>query len=381
MSLSTKKLDRRRRSKIMDTIFHVGMSKAGSTALQDSLLASYDTLVEHKVLYPKNAPSAKFNNHELLLYAFGSFDRQPSHVRARHPSEQELFSAFNDHVTSIRAQIASHSPNCLVLSAEHMWRSLPIDKEGRSVQDLKELWGERITLSAYIRRPSARYLSALQQGLRRGLFFQPPAPTYKKPISILEEVFGKQTVVPAVLDRSLMKGGSISIDFAERYLKQYGVEPLKLEEPKRSNQSVSAAAMSLLDKFASQRNIGKATTVNVQDLRREIQRAERCLNLTKPKIKQGAADRIDYSSTEPVWLRDQYGIEFPDFDYARLEKGRAHELAREETLDTLIEVDPDEFQSLVSHLARRAKKKQVRSFARQFRAPSKSFWLRLTGGK
>ncbi len=361
----------------MKTIFHVGMSKAGSTALQVSLLSSRTYLLGCGVLYPQTVPGMAFNNHEILTQPFDTFNRLPRRVRELYPNVDDVRVAFEELVAAIREQIKAHEPNCLVLSAEHMWRQPSDEAIEATRRSLRDLVGPAPIVPAYIRRPSSRYLSGLQQALKSGQFSQPSRPSYRRPIASLEAVFGERTVVPLNFDRSQLKGGSIVSDFADRFLKRYEVVSSELVTSGRSNQSVSAAAMKLLNEFAIRKNSGGTECVEVQNLRRDIQKAERELELTKPKIRPEAADRIDYSSTEPLWLRDHYGIEFRDFDYSRLEKGEIHELKRNETLDRLIHVDPDEFQRLVDHLGRRSRDKAVRSFTRQFGTSPRPFFSRL----
>jgi hypothetical protein len=57
----------------------------------------------------------------------------------------------------------------------------------------------------------------------------------------------------------------------------------------------------------------------------------------------------DYSCNEPLWLRDAWGLEFADFDYARLE---ARQFAALRTISTFEElIEPADEKDEVSVLA------------------------------
>ena len=109
----------------MRTLLHIGMAKAGSSALQDSLAGSHKALAARGVLYPRRLGGTSYSNHSLLLPAVfdwrGSRSLQFS-PEERGPSLEPASRAFLD---ALRAEIAATAPRALVLSSEHLFRVLP----------------------------------------------------------------------------------------------------------------------------------------------------------------------------------------------------------------------------------------------------------------
>ena len=339
-----------RRTRFLRMLLHIGTSKAGSTALQDSLLLSRDVLLKHGVLYPTNADGIKFNNHRLLLQPLLKFSTLPTHVRRHVDGPEQLAAVYADFVASVREQIRRSAPACLIFSSENLFRSYPADRQTRFRSELDGFGVGSVDVVVYIRRPSARYLSSLQQGLKtRSTLKVPGMPEYSRPLASYADIFGQESLHPRLMDRSKLSGGSITIDFAENFLAEHGVAPEDLVPPQRTNDSVSAASMVLLDRFRQEAAAGAG--FKLRELRRALLRIELGLSLSKPRLKPEIADMIDYSSTEPLWLRDTWGLEFPDFDYARLEVGRMENMQAIDTIDALIESPSnDDFAAIAEKL-------------------------------
>ena len=136
----------------MRTLLHIGMAKAGSSALQDSLAGSHKALAARGVLYPRRLGGTSYSNHSLLLPAVfdwrGSRSLQFS-PEERGPSLEPASRAFLD---ALRAEIAATAPRALVLSSEHLFRVLP-DGGSERLPALLAGFGGRPTVIAYLRRP------------------------------------------------------------------------------------------------------------------------------------------------------------------------------------------------------------------------------------
>ncbi|MEE4189400.1 MAG: hypothetical protein V2I76_13250, partial [Roseobacter sp.] len=290
----------------MRTILHVGMSKAGSTALQDCLLGSREILLEHGVLYPKNADGVAFNNHRLLLQPLVPYDMLPISIRRNCTDPGDAARQYEGLIASIRQQIEETLPSCLILSGEHMFRKLPDAGRAKLQQELKRIGAGPVEVAIYVRRPSSRYLSGLQQSLKTGRgFVQPTLPNYhyQEAFVTYEEIFGREALHGKVFDRTTLAGGSIITDFVQTFLSVEGVKAADLVEQKTANASVSAASMQLLDRFRLEREAGTDHGFSVDDLRRALVRAERDVDLPPPRLRTEIAEEIDYSSTVPLWLR------------------------------------------------------------------------------
>ena len=100
--------------------------------------------------------------------------------------------------------------------------------------------------------------------------------------------------------------------------------------------------MKILDLYRRGRDAGKAPDISVNKLRRRLFAVEAELDLTRPKLSPEIADQIDYSSDEVVRLRDEYGLEFSGYDYARIERGDfAQAPTKTASFDDLVATDPD----------------------------------------
>jgi hypothetical protein len=122
----------------MKTILHIGMPKTGSTALQNCLRASAGPLAARSALYASSPPGCPFNNHRLLILGFTGFDDLPRHIRKH--------SAYAP---------GTLGPACAAFLAHLIGAGDP-------------------RVAVYLRRPSAYYLSALQQRLKQSHVVTPP---------------------------------------------------------------------------------------------------------------------------------------------------------------------------------------------------------------
>ncbi|MEM1351358.1 MAG: hypothetical protein AAGF27_03390 [Pseudomonadota bacterium] len=338
------------------------MSKAGSTALQGSLHLARSDLLEKGVLYPENPDGIDLYNHRLLNQPLSPYESLPGDVRRKFPDEKHLRESYLALVDGISRQIADTKPRCLVLSSEHIFRPITEERAAQAHAEMGAFLGDDTEVLAYIRRPSSRYMSSMQQKLRHAQFRAPGPGSYRNPVIGIKRLFGDAKLHLVAFDRSLLVGGSTITDFASRFLTEFGVDPNTLPSPRRTNESLSAPAIRLLSIFAERKAQGQFAELPPRTMRREISRAEKHLNLSRPKIHQEAADRIDYANDQPLWLRDTYGVIFPDFDYARLERGEFTQPPSGNPLEGLMSVDEDEVRALAERVERKTSDPSIRAF-------------------
>jgi len=328
------------------TILHIGMPKTGTTALQQCLQASRAALLAQGLLYPENPPGCPFNNHRMLLFGFVPFAALPRHVRrhARYRPEtlQADYRAFLDH---LGAQVAAARPPAVLLSSESLFRRL--DAGGRrSLGAALAPLGE-VTVAAYLRRPSDYFLSSLQQRLKQSADLGAlRVPSARRVLESYARGFGRDALRPRVYDRRLLEGGDIVRDFFAAHLPALAAAAAALVPERTVNASASAEAMDIQRRYRQAFHPG-ADDVSTDDstgLMRALRRAELAAGAAKPRLRPEIAERLDYARADPLWLRDAWGLVFPDFDYARLARRRWLWLPRlpqrPRALGDLVTLDP-----------------------------------------
>lgn len=347
----------------MQTILHIGMPKTGSTVLQDRLRASGPALAARGVLYPENPPGCPFNNHRLLLFGFVPFDKLPRHIRKIPAYRPETlaadYAAFRAHLA---AQVAEARPERMILSTESLFRDLG----GGARRALAEALGPYgpVTAAVYLRRPSAYYLSALQQHFKSSHKVAPPrVPAPLKVLRAYGALFGPKAAHPRIYDRSLLAEGDIAADFLAAYLPGAGLGAADLAPASRTNESLSAESMDILRAYRADFH-GERDNVSAPDssqLVRVLARIDGLAEAPRPRLRPEIAEAVDYANPDALALRDQWGLVFPGLDYARLGRIRLHDrglpaLLRDRLrpwrLEEIVPIDRDLQQAILGRLAR-----------------------------
>ena len=251
------------------------------------------------------------------------------------------FGVFRTHVLR---DIEALRPDLLLFSAETMFTRIRASYRRRLPRAFLGFGVRAPVFVAYVRRPSERYASALQQSLRRSAEVrQPRRRDWRGPVTDYEEMFGKGCVRLHLFHRSALRDCDIVTDFCARHLAARGVEPSRLRGPSEINISISAESMEILRDFRAEFHGGAETRLisAVDALREALRAADAACGAARPRLRPEVAEMMDYASDEPLWLRDRHGVVFPDFDYRRLEEGRFAELpARRLALEEIVVIDP-----------------------------------------
>lgn len=322
----------------LHVILHIGSSKTGSTALQAACRKHADALLAAGVLYPE------VRSHAISHHFLGLLVKQPGE-QARiygqaYVGHPELLQAdFAAHWRSIKRQVQRHKPRVLLLSSETLFVVPEPEKAAALRQLFLELAGSWEVV-AYIRRPSAFYLSRVQQDLKHSGHFSPPdAIAFRDVVESWQQLLGAPVKLAAFARESL-HDGDIFRDFLSRYLPQ-----VRLAEDLRAgtaNETLSAESMALMQDYYNCNHPGKERWI-VEDSRRYralLQKTERLEGGgRRPELRADIAAHVDRSSVDLHWLDAQYGIRFSGVDLASIGSGNADMYLRISRVAELCEVD------------------------------------------
>lgn len=298
---------------VQKILLHVGMAKSGSTALQHAFRRDAAGLARHGVLYPE-VKSSKVS-HKILAFRLCEDHELPGHFRNLHGgSEVRKRVCFERDWAAIKAQIARQRPHTLLLSSEHLFYGF---RNGRGAELQAELakLAPRIEVVAYVRQPSAYYLSETQQIIKGSSLLPPPAPVgYREVLTQCASLFQAVHVRP--FERSLLQAGDVVTDFYSHFLP--GVPVPAVRRDKVVNEALSAESMALLQDYLGLNHPGR-DRMKPLDIRRLIDYvrfAERHYGLRRrPELLPAVKDYLDHASLDVLWLRAIHGIEYPGIRY------------------------------------------------------------------
>ena len=322
----------------------MGQGKTGTTALQHALHAARAPLAAHGILYPALARGAVA--HHLLIALCEADERIPPHVSAPYGGPNEARALAAAALYHLRQEVEQLRPEILVLSSETFIHGLRAEAK-RTLARLLAPLSQDIQPVIYVREPASLYRSRLQERMRATATPLPPAAQEIR-CAIEEAEAAFRPPVVCAYDPAQLSGGDIVSDFANRFLADR-IDPAMLPA-RRDNPSLSAEAILLLSRF-------RALVAGDQDWQKEplsdrlfsqLRKLERaCPNTATPQLWPGVADAVRRASMDYLWLRDRYGVRFPDLDYAAIDGAPvARELAAASLAD-LIEVSEKRYEALL----------------------------------
>ena len=354
-------------------IVHIGQAKTGTTTLQGSLFASRDALLKHGVLYPR---TIRGNNHRLAKAYFDG-------PEAAHKLERRLHAGDNGAIVEeatrawnlIRDDIAKHKPATTILSSESFF-SMAMNKGFSDFFELLTDMAEEVTFVAYLRAPSALYLSLYQQNLKvfgdratleKHAYYEPPLKHYlqTKHINLKVHKF----------DRAHLARGDIVADFTSRYLSADAASAVCPPDA-TANASISAEAMKIFEEIhkgtapSGYGHLGPFT----QSMSKRIRATDsKVPGKSSPRYKPGIARIVHDCSTDLDWVKKSFGIKF--------DVPEAHPDAVDISIDDLNGVsdfcvlDQDRYVALWRELAENSKNRKASAVARPTPSPNKSAGL------
>lgn len=300
----------------MHLLLHIGSPKTGTTGIQRTLHNQVASLQEHGIFYPQ-LPDEE--NHNLLSVPF----RTSLHRMfwRRYGTDQDLVTETAlAHWQTIAQQAATHPPKHMILSGEFFFGLM-------RQTDLLEMLATqfpqitRITVLCYIRSPADFFVSELQQRLKAShtLINRAAQATYfqnclsrwlaASGINIVVRPFSRAEMVKGDILQDLFSYGGISDAPSD----------LRAND---ANTTVSAEAMYLLHRFREfefpdQDNHFKPASDQLLVMLRKIEDSDGGFETyNRPRLKEPYLGYFHSASPDAVFMRNQFGLTFPNIDYA-----------------------------------------------------------------
>jgi hypothetical protein len=304
----------------MKSIVHIGLPKTGTTALQSALRSSHKKLLSCKVLYPTNLKSYNGSDHTPLAASLKPYSSMTRGLRDYYKIKSQLDIKFSRYINEIEHLIASTSPKALILSSERLATEI---HPSHRLDKFKKLVGSEVKFVVYFRRPSERYVSTIMEHLKGSDKIPSYRPRIISLIDTYEYHFGSDALDVHLLSSQNKNKPDVISNFTLNYLSPYNIFLEQLSREKNVNTTLSAESMLILREyrktfFHDKENKYISCTRELVKVLRQI---DIDLNISKPKLKAGIANRIDYASNELIELRDRKGVIIPNIDYDRLERG------------------------------------------------------------
>lgn len=323
-------------------LLHIGSPKAGSSAIQASLLRAAADLQQHGLLVLPPNPYRRPLPSGFLAACYLSVEQLPRYLAARQRRDPDRFNRdIKDYLQLLadllrfghpasawrwRARLQRWIASGLrrpslpaVLSSEYLFRL--------SVEQICELrrWFEaqgirRFRVLVYVRDPVSAYGSFLQQWLRLTDDLTHYNPwnwhyPFRQQLEAWASVFAPPELVVRPFCRDQLCGGSVVGDFYDQcssWFEQTLVGP----EPSSVNESMSIEELTLLQELLQavppERRLEADWTVNMSKFLRLLRRQALELDCRPAQLQPWVRRLVgERHAADLEWLREQHGITFP----------------------------------------------------------------------
>lgn len=292
---------------------HIGSHKAGSTALQDSLLANRDSDAGFRYLH-----HPRLRTHSVLAAMYKPFEALDHTIRLQMPDQAAVETVRRNFWQRIPA-LFPDADNA-VLSSEYL-SAIDAAAVRRFRDDIEAMGFGRFRILLYVREATARYASGLQQAVKfhndlprmdpRILHFN-----FREQIDTWDSVFPGDVEVRA-FDRTQLSEGCVVVDAYRRISEFFGIDA---QPAKRVDSNRSMSSETLFCLYNIYRNLDTASFEPHQVLMqsRLQKQIEALVQETVPKPTRIALrpalarmvyerHRLDFD-----WLAQHYGVHFPE---------------------------------------------------------------------
>ena len=330
-------------------LLHIGSPKAGSSAIQASLLQAESELRQHQGLlvlppnpYRRPLPSG------FLAACHLPVDELPRYLKARQRRDplqfqqdlqfyQQLLADLLQlgrpaHPTPWKARlqrmkrVALRRPSrSALVSSEYLWR-LPVDEISRLRKRFEALGIRRFKVLAYVREPVSAYASFLQQWLRLTDDLRPYNPAiwryrFRDYLQAWSSVFAPEELVVRPFRRDRLEGGSVVRDFYSQCSTFFG-SVLTGPEPSGINKAFSIEALTLVNQLLAVVPVEcrevSGWTSNMARFLKLLRQEASALDCSPVQLQPWVRDVVWNRHCDDLeWLRQSYGIEFEPPELAR----------------------------------------------------------------
>ncbi len=309
----------------MKCVLHIGMPKTGSTSIQHYLAGKRDKLAEAGIVYPRSPGG--WVHHGIMTSGMVEPGKEPRYLLSRAESA-DLKEMKDQFWAGVREQVDSGNASSIVLSSESLFRSFPVEKLEQLKSRLEGFGVRDIRVIAYVRRPSDYFASLVIQKWKASSQFPPlRVPRYTQVLTAYQSVFGFYNMEVVGFSARGLQGLDVVDDFVKRL---DGSVACDLALPQGlgghlgwyrmpRNIGLSAESGELLRQWRAAFHLSEEDRHAKESaaLRKMLEGAEEKVGCKKPKLKPEIREWLDYSSREVLWLKDEYGVEFGEYDYSR----------------------------------------------------------------
>jgi hypothetical protein len=289
-----------------ELIIHIGHRNTDAVVLQNTLTASRKALAENGIYYPKFATE---NREGFVL----GYETQMVHEGAK-PDTQ--IPPLRDHWD----RLTSHNdilPNQKIIVSNRKYFKQIAAPNVAHFEAMTNQVARNKKIVAYLRAPDSYFLSLLQQRLVQNRDLVTPSRTrIKERIDPLSHGWSG-AVSLTIFSETVLTDGNIVDDFFAHHVPDFDRQ--LLVRPRRPVQPViSAEAIALL---IDRRHGRLDNSVDPDVLVKQIVNADARLAAATPAVLHPTAARTlrNWAAPDLVWLRDKYGIHFPDPGYKRVD--------------------------------------------------------------
>lgn len=235
----------------MKCILHIGTEKTGTKTLQRFLDVNRRKLASRRILVSRAAGVE--NNFGLPVLAYHSGRRDDLTRQLAIRTEDELRAYGQRLFAALDAEVAGGRPHTIICSSEHFQSRLTeVSEIQRLHESLVALGCTEFVTVVYLRRPAELANSLFSTAFRSGHDMKSlPTPEHhyvrnlcdhRATLSRWITVFGKQSLLPRLFDKTAFVQGSLIEDFATIA----GIDSTGLRSPRPINESLSAVCGELL---------------------------------------------------------------------------------------------------------------------------------------
>lgn len=284
-------------------LIHIGTGKTGTSSIQNELykfeLKKCTSLFTYPVIYNKG--------HQALEVLFKDYGRLTRTLKQKFLDVSQFYDFRKEFNKSFSEDLYK---NNVLISSEFLF-SFKVDE----IENLKKFFDDKgfedYKILVYLRKPSAYYLSLVQQKLKAAHGIPSPLSFnagYEKSLSNWSAIFEGCLCVKK-FERENLLSGSLLDDFSSEVNKFFGTNVLLKGNP--CNESVSAEGMIILQDFRRYFFFDEEDKFNKTSdaLLRKINEIEVFKPGTKPVLKESYREAIDSNNSfydgDYSFLKDQ----------------------------------------------------------------------------